>query len=173
MALFGLALTEYRRGRHERARPLAEEGLAICRGIGDRFFTAYFLWIVALIEADAGAVESARLAADESLETAEELRVPLLLVCALEAEAAVAHAGDDDAAARDLLLRADSIGRAGMVPASYTSTVVRALGVIERAHGDPATGREYLVRALEIATDMGDSWGIRRAEEALAAGEGG
>jgi predicted ATPase/class 3 adenylate cyclase len=171
MALFGLALTEYRSGRSERARPFAEEGLAICRGIGDRFFAAYFLWIVGLIEAGAGAAEHARRAADESLEIAEELQVPLLLVCALEAEAASARSGGDDAAARVLLTRADAIGRAGMVPASYTATIARTLGVIERAHGDPAAGREHLVRALQIATEVGDSWGIRRAEEALAGGD--
>ncbi|MEP7032906.1 MAG: tetratricopeptide repeat protein [Actinomycetota bacterium] len=168
MALFGLALADQRLGDLEPARAEAEEALAICREIGDTFFTSYCLWILAGVEVENGNLEKARAYAHESLALAEMLDVPLLLVCALEASAAVARADGDDERAFVLLTRADQIGRGGMVPFSYVATAVRALGEVTAARGDDAGGREYLERALSIALETGDTWGEERARSALA-----
>ena len=165
MALFGLALAQARLRNLDPARSMAERGLAICREIGDRFFVSYFLWILALVETDAGDVEAAGRYAAEALEVAEELEVPLLLVSALEASARVARACGDDARAVALLTRADDIGRSGMVPLSYVATVVRELGDLARSRGDEAAARALFDRSLSIARSVGDDWGERRTLE--------
>ena len=66
-ALFALALCDARLGRLGQARKEAEEGLAICRLLGDLFFCSYFLWILALVATEAGDLTMARASADESL----------------------------------------------------------------------------------------------------------
>ena len=99
---------------------------------------------------------------------AEVLDVPLLLVCALEASAAVARADGNDERALVLLTRADGIGRGRMVPFSYVATAARALGQVTATLGDDARGREHLERALSIAVEFGDTWGEERARSALA-----
>jgi predicted ATPase len=163
MALFGLALADHRLGDLGPARAEAGEALAICREIGDTFFTCYCLWILAGVEVEDGNTEKAHAYAQESLALAEVLSVPLLLVCALEASAAVARAEGDDERALVLLTRADGIGRSGMVPFSYVATATRALGQVTAALGDHAGGREQLERALSIALEFGDTWGEERA----------
>jgi len=172
MALFGLALTRYRLEETAAARSCAEEGLAICRQIGDTFFTSYFLWILALAATEIGEIEVARGAADEALELAELLEVPLLLVCALEASAAVARAEGDDRLAWDRLQRADEIARGGMVPSSYSATVARSLGEIARSRGDEATADELLGRSLTISQAVHDVWGVERSRAAMTHGGG-
>jgi predicted ATPase len=167
MALFGLALAESRLEHLGPARRMAEEGLAICREIGDRFFASYFLWILALVETEAGNVEAGRRHADESLRMAEELEVPLLLVCALEASAGVARAEGDDDREYELLARADEIGRSGMVPLSYVATVARGLGELALRRGDEAASREHFERSLSIARSVGDAWGAARTLDAM------
>jgi hypothetical protein len=117
---------------------------------------------------EVGNVDKARAYANESLALAEALDVPLLLVCALEASAAVARADGDDERALLLLTRADGIGRSGMVPFSYVATATRALGQVTAALGDEAGGREHLERALSIALEFGDTWGEERTRSALA-----
>ncbi len=103
----------------------------------------------------------------ESLEIAEELEAPLVVVCALEASAAVARMDGDDDRALEFLARADEVGRGGMVPLSYVVTVARALGELTAARGDHATGREYLERSLSTARQVGDAWGVARSEAAI------
>ena len=168
MALFGLALADQRLGDVESARTEAVEALAICREIGDTFFTSYCLWLLAGVEVEDGNIDKARAYADESLALAEALDVPLLLVCALEASAAVAHGDGDYKRALALLTRADGIGRSGMVPFSYVATATRALGLVTAALGDEPGGRDHLERALSIALEFGDTWGEERARSALA-----
>ncbi len=152
MALFGLALAESRLGHLVSARSNANEGLAICREIGDRFFSSYFLWILALVETDAGNIEVARSHAEDSLHIAEELEVPLLLVCALEASASVALREADLERAWQLLTRADDIAESGTVPSSYGATVARAAST--------SSDRSRSPRASAIG---GESIGLSRA----------
>jgi hypothetical protein len=155
-------------GDDARGREHLERALSIADEIGDTFFTCYCLWILAGVEVEDGNVEKARAYADEGLTLAEVLDVPLLLVCALEASAAVARADGDDERALVLLTRADGIGRGGMVPFSYVATAARELGQVTVALGDDARGREHLERALSIAVEFGDKWGEERARSALA-----
>ena len=68
MANFGLALTAVMRGDLEAARTLSEEGLAICREIGDLWFVSYFLWIMARASTLAGDVPRARAEAEAEAE---------------------------------------------------------------------------------------------------------
>jgi predicted ATPase len=167
MALFGLALTDGRLGHLTSARALAEEGLGICRQIGDLFFCSYFLWILASVAVEAGDAGSARGYARESLEIAEELDAPLLVVCALEASAAAARVDGDDDRAVELLIRADEIGRGGMVPLTYVATVARALGELTATRGDRDAGRAHLDRSLSTARQVGDTWGVARSQAAI------
>ncbi|MEO8477226.1 MAG: hypothetical protein ABI572_09265 [Actinomycetota bacterium] len=102
---------------------MAEEGLAVCREIGDRFFASYFMWILALVETDAGNIDEACSHAEGSLRIAEDIEMPLLLVCAPKASAIVARKGADLDRAWQLLTRADDITESGMVPSSLGATV--------------------------------------------------
>jgi hypothetical protein len=110
----------------------------ICRTIGDLWFVSYFLWILAASAVESGDYEPARAHADESLKIARELEGPLLVVCALDAMAAVARAeGDDEAAESHLAEPAEiEIGRSEIVPHSYLASVLRGLGELSAARGD-------------------------------------
>jgi hypothetical protein len=99
---------------------------------------------------------------------AEELEVPLLLVCALEASAGVMRAEGDLDRAWQLLTRADDITESGMVPSSYAATVARALGELAAVRGDGPASREHLERSLAIAEGVGDRWGVDRSLEQLS-----
>lgn len=116
MALFAQALRDARLDRLDTARRAAEEGLAISRLIGDLFFCSYFQWILSSVATRSGELVEARAAAEESLQIAEDLEVPLLLVCPLEASAGVARVDGDGSGAKVLLRRAAEIGDIGMVP---------------------------------------------------------
>ena len=63
-----------------------------------------------------GDVESARAQADESLALARLLEGPLLIVCALEAVAAVDRAAGNATSAASALEEARRVGSAGAVP---------------------------------------------------------
>ena len=162
MANFGLALTAAMRGDLENARILSEEGLAICREIGDLWFVSYFLWILATTATAAGDVAQARVYADESLKIARELEGPLLVVCALDALAGVERADGDDAAARAHLLEAAEVGRHAIVPDSYLASVLRGLGELAVAGGDLDAADTYLEESLARARAVGDVWGAAR-----------
>ena len=54
-----------------------------------------------------------------------------------------------------------------MVPMSYVATVVRSLAELAGNRGDHAARREHLERALAIAREYGDTWGVEKAEAAL------
>jgi predicted ATPase len=163
MALFGLALAAARRGNLGAARALSEEGLAVCREIGDLWFVSYFLWMLATVATASGELAAARALAEESLDVARELDAPLLLVCALDAMAAVARAEGDDETARAHLDEAERIGRAGTVPGSYLSSVLRGLGELATARGDLTDARLRFEESLSFAREVGDVWASERA----------
>ena len=168
MALFGLALTAARRGDLGPARALGEEGLAVCREIGDLWFVSYFLWLLATVATTSGQLAAARAFAEESLDVARELDAPLLLVCALDAMAAVARAEGDDETARAHLDEAERIGRAGTVPGSYLSSVLRGLGELALARGDLTGARLRFEESLSFAREVGDVWASERAAASQA-----
>jgi hypothetical protein len=114
----------------------------------------------------------ARAFAEESMQIAEDLEVPLLLVCALEASAGVARAVGDASRAQRLLHRAAEIGGRGMVPLSYVATVHRALGSLAAERGDGAFARTELEESLSIARSVGDTWGVEQSRMAMAAVSG-
>jgi predicted ATPase len=169
MALFAEALARYRLGDLAAARRDATDGLAICREIGDRWFVSYFLWLLSLEATARGDREHAGEFALEGLERARDLEAPLLLVCALEALAAVHRdAGDLEEAAR-LLDEADQLGGAVGVPGSYHSTVLtmRAGLAVTRGEAERAVGLAQ--RAIDRAREVDDPWAIARALTARAA----
>jgi len=168
MALFGLALAAARRGDLGPARALGEEGLAVCREIGDLWFVSYFLWLLATVATTSGQLAAARAFAEESLDVARELDAPLLLVCALDAMAAVARAEGDDETARAHLDEAERIGRAGTVPGSYLSSVLRGLGELALARGDLTGARLRFEESLSFAREVGDVWASERAAASQA-----
>jgi hypothetical protein len=163
MALFGIALTASRLDDLATLRDAAEEGLEICRSLGDAWFISYFLWLLALASVQVGDVESARSQADESLTVARLLEAPLLLVCALEAVAAVDRAAGNATSAAFALEEARRVGSAGGVPGSYVSAVTRALGELAVEAGHTNEGATLLAEAAEVARAVGDSWGLARA----------
>jgi len=173
MALFALALTAVRRGEFDAAREASEEGIEICRGLGDVWFVSYFGWTLSTALRLAGDVRSARESAAAALAVARGVQAPLLLVCALEASAAAARADGDRDVAAEYLGEALEIGRAGGVPASYVSEVLRASAQLCAEDGDQAArARALAAEALELAARVGDTWAEGRAAE-LIAGIGG
>lgn len=168
MAQFGLALTAARRGDLVAAQHLGEDGLAVSRAIGDRWFAAYFLWILANAATASGDIARGRVMADESLSFAREVQGPLLIVCALEASAAVAHAEGDDASAESQLVEAEMIGRDGPVPGSYLATALRAHGELLLARDDLMRARQLFDESFAIARQVGDAWSTARALSSLA-----
>jgi len=163
MALFGLSLAAARRGNLAAARTRADEGLAICREIGDPWFVSYFLWILATVATSSGDYRKARRDADESLQVAREIEGPLLVVCSLEASAAVARGEGNDELAESQLREAEQIGRSGMIPYSYHSTVLRGLGELAAARGDLAQAGVHLEESLSLARQIGDLWSVARS----------
>jgi ATP/maltotriose-dependent transcriptional regulator MalT len=146
---------------------LGEEGLAVCREIGDLWFVSYFLWILATVATASGELAAGRAYAEESLEVARELDAPLLLVCALDAMAAVARAEGDDETAGAHLDEAEEIGHAGPVPGSYLSSVLRGLGELAAAHGDLADARRRFEESLSLAREVGDELSVKESLERL------
>jgi predicted ATPase len=168
MSLFGLALAAWRAGEQQQARSAAEEGLEISRRLGDAFFNSYFLWILAGIEMASGAVGLAHQHADEALALARDIGAPLLIVCALEARAAVARALENTKQARELLAEAEEIGLTSSVPGSYVSEVLRALALLDVEDGDQESARRRLGQAVELARSVGDPLAERNAQSDLA-----
>jgi predicted ATPase len=163
MSLFGVALTARRAGAGADAVAAAEKGLELSRQLGDAFFASYCLWILASVELEAGRVTRAAEHADEALELAREVGAPLVLVCSLEACAAVARRQHQDDLARSLLTEAERIGADGAVPGSYVSEVHRALGRLDADEGDPASASRRLEQAVTLARSVQDAWAERRA----------
>ncbi|MDP9296363.1 MAG: tetratricopeptide repeat protein, partial [Actinomycetota bacterium] len=154
MSLLGLALAAARLGDLQSSRRSAEEGLAICRDLGDPFFLAYFLWILATVATDSGHLNEARAWAEEGLAVAREVEAPLLQVCALEAVSAVFQAEGDHDSAGQHLAEAVEIGRRGMVPGSYVSSALCALGEVSATRGDLEDAKRTLEESLSMARDV-------------------
>ncbi len=110
MALFAIALTASRQDDLTTLCDAAEEGLEVCRSIGDSWFISYFLWLLAIASVQLGDLERARGQADESLALARLLEAPLLIVCALEAVATVSRAEGDATSASSSLEEARRVG---------------------------------------------------------------
>jgi non-specific serine/threonine protein kinase len=168
MALFALALVAVRKGDLRSAAEASEEGLQICRGLGDVWFVSYFEWILSTASRLAGDLAAAQAWAADALRVARQLDAPLLIVCALEASAASARSAGrlNDAAAQ--LREAESLGRAGGVPASYVSEVLRASAELSADMRDVTRARELATEAAEFARAVGDAWAERRAADLLA-----
>jgi ATP/maltotriose-dependent transcriptional regulator MalT len=163
-----LTLAAARRGDLVAARSAGEEGLAVCREIGDRWFISYFLWILASEATAAGDIARARAEANESLRVAREVQGPVLIVCALEASAGVAWAQGDLGIAEAQLAEAEKIGRSDAVPGSYLATVLRARGELVQLRGDLMETTRLLEDSLTVARHIGDAWSITRALSNLA-----
>lgn len=172
MALFGLALAAVRKGDLDAAASEALEGVSICRAIGDPWFVSYFLWILALLRAEQGALADARVHAEESLSVAREAGGALLVVCALEASAAVARAVGDLDRASEFLAEAAAVVAGGNVPASYASAAARERGLLDLARGDASGARTSLEGSLALARRCGDRWAEGRALASLARATG-
>ncbi len=163
IALFGLALTAYRNDDFGTLRDAAEEGLEVCRSIGDVWFISYFQWLLSLASVRLGDLERAREQADESLALARLLDGPLLIVCALEAVAAVERAVGDTTSASAALEEARSVARAGAVPGAYLSAVMRTLGELAAEAGSSDDALVLLTEAADVARAVDDSWSLARA----------
>jgi ATP/maltotriose-dependent transcriptional regulator MalT len=169
MANFALALTASRRGNLEAARTLSEEGLEICRELGDLWFVSYFLWILSMTATEAGDHATAREQADESLQVARDLEGPLLVVCALDATALVARTEGDDEAAGRFLTEAAELGRTTIVPNSYVASVLLGLGELATESGNFAEADALFEESLSRARGVADRWAEARAHSSQAA----
>jgi hypothetical protein len=148
-------------------RDAGEEGLEICRSIGDSWFISYFLWLLALAPVEVGEIENARQEADESLTLSRLVDGPLLIVCALEAVAAADRAAGDATAAMTALEEARSVARGAGVPGAYLSSVTRTLDELAMEAGHVDEGATLLTEAAEVARLVGDNWGLERAVATL------
>jgi hypothetical protein len=91
----------------------------------------------------------------------------LLIVCALEALAAVERGEGEIASASAALEEARSIARATAVPGAYRSSVTRTLGELAAEVGNSDEAVVLLTEAAEVARAVGDSWGLARAISTL------
>src|SRR5205085_5441649 len=107
--------------------------------------------------------------AEESLKVASEIEGPLLVVCALDALAAVERAECDHASAQAHLLEAEELGRRAIVPDAYLASVLRGLGEMAVADGDVETAGSYFEESLTRARSVDDVWGAARAQASQAA----
>ena len=169
MALFGRTLSAVRAGDLREALSLGDEGLAISRAIKDGWFISYFQWLRAVAALESGDLDTALSAADESLTIARLIEGPLLIVCALDASAAVARTRGDDAAAAEGLEEAQQVAAGGGVPMSYASSVATALGSLAAERGEADLGIRLLASSEEMAREVGDPWA--RAGALLARAE--
>ena len=169
MALLGLSLAGRRSQAPGLARPLAQEGLDISARLGDAFFMSYFLWILSTVDRLTGDRPAAAGEAAEALRLAQEVGVPFLTACALEAGGAAAHDGGDLSAARSSLEESVAIGRGGGVPGAYAAEALQSLATVEAERGDAAAARALLEEALARARHVSDRWSVARAEHGLQA----
>ena len=110
----------------------------------------------------AGELRTARELADESLKIAREIEGPLLVVCALDALAAVDRVEGDAASARGRLLEAAELGRRAIVPDAYLSSVLRGLGELAVEAGELDAAGAYFEESFTRARGVDDVWGVAR-----------
>jgi len=82
--------------------------------------------------------------------------------------AAVARAEGDDETAAAHLDEAEKIGRAGTVPGSYLSSVLRGLGELAAARGDLADAHSLFEESLSLARNVSDELSATESAERLA-----
>ena len=166
MALFGLALTAVRRGDTTAARSLGTEGLAICREIGDPWFTSYFLWILAMAARAQGEPGLAHAEADEAVAVAREIGGgALLLVCALEVQAALDLDDGNTVEAGRRLDEALAVGESG-VPKSYLAAVRLTRARLAHQEADLDGAQREIQLSLALARECGDTWAADAAHAA-------
>ena len=168
LALRNLAVVDRFRGDLPAARSHGQEALGLLRSAGDPVGEAHLLSRLALVEHEDGNLPAAQRLADESLELNQRTGYRRGVAQALYVSAMVQAQADDLVAARrtqeqvlDLVRELDD--QVGTVYA------LLALGDIERRAGRPQRALEVLRQATDRARSLGQTFLVRRAEDALDA----
>ena len=162
-ALHGAALLMRRQGDYERADPLCERGLTLCRELGDKRYSAWFL-----LHFGAEALHR------KDFDKAEALFQDMLVLCRALADkwfisVALIHLGEvalrQDTYDRALELFTDSLALMREVgDKAITAYVLRYLGELALHRGDHRQAGAFYGEGLALACEVGSK---RETEECL------
>jgi non-specific serine/threonine protein kinase len=156
-ALAHAAWLAWRLGRDERAIALAEEGLAVCREVGDRENGAECLISLSHVPLYRGDYEQAKRFAEESLSLCAGLENKYYTCLAVSALGELARLqGDYDQA---IALHEESLAVSG--DRGYpllSANALRYLGMVQFRRGAYGRATEHFKQSLSLCKEIGNKW---------------
>ena len=156
-ALAKAALLGWRVGNDERAIILAEEGLAVCKEVGDREFGALCLICLSKVASDRGDYEEARRLAEKSLSLCAGLENNYHTCLALIDLGELARLQGDYDQAIALHEQALAMSRDGGYPARSASAL-RHLGIDHLRRGAYGRAAEHFTQSLTLCKEVRNRW---------------
>jgi non-specific serine/threonine protein kinase len=165
--LRGAAHLAWRQGDYERATTLCEQGLAMCRDLGDREGSAWLIIWLGVVAIPRGNYARATALLEESLSLCEALGDKGLSSTALAWLAIVARYQNDDgraaAFAEKGLTLANDVGDKHRI-----AYVLRTLGTIALSQGRCERAAGFYKESLTLCKEVGDRWIVEECLEGLA-----
>ena len=155
-AMLGAGSLAWNQGDFVMARSLAEQGLASCRELDDRWGIAQALNQLGMVATDQGDLVSARSFYSARLEIEQELGSLIGIANASSNLSAVAREQGDNAEARVLLERSLAIFRQ-LNDTRSVATALHNLGYIAFAEGQYDEARSLVGESLAIFRDVADT----------------
>jgi non-specific serine/threonine protein kinase len=156
-ALAKAALLGWRAGKDERAIALAEEGLAVCKEVGDRKFGALCLICMDKVASDRGHYEQAKRLAEESLGLCSGLEDTYYTCVALNDLGEVARLQGGYDRAIPLHEQGLAMSRDRGYPV-WSANALRHLGMDHLRRGDYGRAVEHFKQSLNLCKEIRNRW---------------
>jgi len=149
------------------ARPLLAECLTLARQLGDRWWTAWTLYLLGRVAYFDGNAETARSFGDESLAVARELEDDWLVAWALHLLALAAYIADDYQASRRYFEKSLGIRRR-LDFREGIGLIESLIAMIDYREGDYSAARSRLIKSLEVQRGLNSGWIVGNVVASLA-----
>jgi non-specific serine/threonine protein kinase len=156
-ALAHAALFAWRARKDERAIALAEEGLAVCKEVGDRDSSALCLICLSSVASDRGDYEQAKWVAEESLSLCAGLENKYYTCLALIVLGGLARFQGDYDQAIAIHEQALAVSRDRGYPV-WNANALRHLGIGHLRRGAYGRAGEHFKQSLIICKEVGHKW---------------
>ena len=156
-ALAKAALLGWRVGNDERAIILAEEGLAVCKEVGDREFGALCLICLSKVASDRGDYEEAKRLAEESLTLGAGLENNYYTCLALSDLGELSRLRGDYDQAIALHEQSLAVSRHRGYPV-WNANALRHLGIDHFRRGAYGRAAEHLKQSLTLCKEVRNRW---------------
>jgi non-specific serine/threonine protein kinase len=156
-ALANAALFAWRARKDERAIALAEEGLAVCKEVGDRDSGALCLICLSSVASDRGDYEQAKQVAEESLSLCAGLENKYYTCLALIVLGGLARFQGDYDQAIAIHEQAVAVSRDRGYPV-WNANALRHLGIDHLRRGVYGRAAEHFKQSLNICKEVGHKW---------------